>query len=492
MLRNLGCLILLGALAEGAAGQTPDETVRLKISPAPSPVPALKYELLPNAEDIAPGNAVQVYYRAFSPEWYGWLRQPGIADKVEETLKTPISDIAKFEQQASTIGKSGVRPIPRDSPGTAHISMAWLKDSKQLREIDLASRREYCDWEFTARIKKDGFSMLLPDVQSFRQFANLLAVRARLEMAENNFSAAVYTFQTALAMSRNLADAPILIDALVGAATANLTLTQVEDFMQIPGSPNLYWALTDLPRPFIGLRRPLSGEKLMLFAEVPLIKDIEKGPFSATQVRSLQTQVSHLVQDTQGGRPLSPAEELQMLAVVLKLYPVAKQALIAAGRKPQDVEALPVLQVVLIHSFQQFRRLQDNLYKWSALPCPEAWPGFEQAEQEVKEARRRMEAFPFIELLPAMQKALVTVPRLERRIAALRCVEAIRIYMAAHDGKLPATLDDIKSVPIPQDPATNKPFAYEVTGAKAILSAPRPPWAEPESERLRYELQSAR
>ena len=59
----------------------------------------------------------------------------------------------------------------------------------------------------------------------------------------------------------------------------------------------------------------------------------------------------------------------------------------------------------------------------------------------------------------------------DRRIAALRCVEAVRFYAAGHDGKFPASFDDVKDVPVPDDPVTGKPFSYHVAGERAFLSA---------------------
>ena len=44
--------------------------------PAPAPVPALKYALLPEVRDLKPGNAVLLYQRAHSFEWWGFRRQP--------------------------------------------------------------------------------------------------------------------------------------------------------------------------------------------------------------------------------------------------------------------------------------------------------------------------------------------------------------------------------------------------------------------------------
>ena len=61
---------------------------------------------------------------------------------------------------------------------------------------------------------------------------------------------------------------------------------------------------------------------------------------------------------------------------------------------------------------------------------------------------------------------------LDRRVAALRVVEAIRLYAASHDGKLPEDLNQVTEVPVPDDPATGKPFEYRRDGAAAVLALP--------------------
>ena len=40
---------------------------------------------------------------------------------------------------------------------------------------------------------------------------------------------------------------------------------------------------------------------------------------------------------------------------------------------------------------------------------------------------------------------------------------------AAATGKLPATLDEVRVVPIPLDPATGGPFSYKLEGETATL-----------------------
>jgi hypothetical protein len=65
--------------------------------------------------------------------------------------------------------------------------------------------------------------------------------------------------------------------------------------------------------------------------------------------------------------------------------------------------------------------------------------------------------------------------RLDRRVAALRAVEALRLHAAAHDGRLPNSLDPVKAVPVPDDPMTGKPFPYRREGESAVLTGPASP-----------------
>jgi hypothetical protein len=122
------------------------------------------------------------------------------------------------------------------------------------------------------------------------------------------------------------------------------------------------------------------------------------------------------------------------------------------------------------------------MLKWQTFPYAEAIKGMEQAERRVREARAKVlspagdvPALPLATLfLPAIRRAWSAHARVDRRIAALRCVEAIRLYAAAHEGKLPRALADIKEVPVPPDPYTGKPFAYRLAGGVATLEGPPP------------------
>ncbi len=58
-----------------------------------------------------------------------------------------------------------------------------------LHEVELASRCKDCDWQIEDR--PEGFGLLLPEVQGFRNVAMVLAVRARYEIAQGKWDDAV-------------------------------------------------------------------------------------------------------------------------------------------------------------------------------------------------------------------------------------------------------------------------------------------------------------
>jgi len=80
--------------------------------------------------------------------------------------------------------------------------------------------------------------------------------------------------------------------------------------------------------------------------------------------------------------------------------------------------------------------------------------------------------------------------RSRRDLAALRVLEALRLYAACHNGQLPKRLSDLDGVPLPNDPMTGQPFAYQLSGGEAVLSSPAPP-GEPASQGLSWTIQMA-
>ncbi len=95
----------------------------------------------------------------------------------------------------------------------------------------------------------------------------------------------------------------------------------------------------------------------------------------------------------------------------------------------------------------------------------------------------------FTLVAPALLKTRWASVRLERQLAGLRGAEALRLYTAAHKGKVPAKWSDITEAPLPIDPVTGKGFDefYQVKDGRAVLEVPAPP-GQPVVVGRRYEL----
>lgn len=458
MIRVSSLLTLIGFVLPAAA----QDLVRLSVEPASAPAPALKYQLLPEVRDLKPGNAALLYQRAHSPEWYDVFRRHPDYLKANEWAELPL----------------GKLPVERANA---------LLPRQMLNEVDIAARRAGCDWELTERVRRDGVAMPVPELQSFREIAMLLSLRARLEMRAGNLPAAIESLQTGLAMARHIAEGPSLIQGLVGAAIANVMLGQLEVLVQQDGAPNLYWALTDLPRPFIDMRRPLQAEKLMFESMFPEVRaawtDPQRGPLSAEKLNRELARIGNVLAIGDF------SNRVYVAVAAARIYPEAKKYLVDHGFPAQQADALPVIQVALMHSLAMYDVVYDDFYRWTNLPYWEAQPGLLRAEKDLARTKQKAAHIGGIPLahwlMPAVRKVMEARVRVDRRIAALRCIEALRLHAAASKGTLPAKLADIKIAPVPIDPATGKSFEYRLEDYRALLIGPE---FAGERTGVRYEL----
>src|SRR5207248_8161279 len=118
---------------------------------------------------------------------------------------------------------------------------------------------------------------------------------------------------------------------------------------------------------------------------------------------------------------------------------------------------------ILLDEKREAEVRRDERTKWLALPYWEAEAGLLDST-----AVRDDENALLGKLVTAVIKVKRAQARIDQRIALLRHVEALRMYAADNDGKLPAKLDEVK-VPLPVDPVTGKPFLYEVSGGTALI-----------------------
>ncbi len=109
------------------------------------------------------------------------------------------------------------------------------------------------------------------------------------------------------------------------------------------------------------------------------------------------------------------------------------------------------------------------------MPYWQAREAIEAAEEHCRKVSKEQEVVPLASvILPAVGACHLRSATAQRRMAALRCVEAIRLFAAEHEGRLPGSLDEIKRVPLPINPVTGKPFEYhrEVDSATLVADGP--------------------
>ena len=314
-------ILLLATIAVPAQPrEKKDRTVVLTLHPAKVSEAAKKYRLLPKAEEQIDADAAPLYQKA--------------AQSLPENLKKNL--IHKW-------ARNPLEELPRKQ---VESTLQQLKPTLQL--IEQAAKCKHCNWPEI----EDGevTDKATTDLSKFRQIANILALQARLQIAQGQYDKAIGTIQAGFAMSTNLGKAPVIVQGLVGIATAAVVCKQLEEYVQGQDAPNLYWALQNLPKPVIDLT-----EQLVL--ESPNIR-----------------------------------KKIHML-----------------------------------------------------------------------------------------------MNRLDRHVAALQCVEAIRLYAAAHNGKLPDELSSITEVSVPDGPVTKEPFLYSRIDSKAALEALIPEGGTAK-DAMRYEL----
>ncbi len=91
------------------------------------------------------------------------------------------------------------------------------------------------------------------------------------------------------------------------------------------------------------------------------------------------------------------------------------------------------------------------------------------------------------QLKPAHEMIRKQMNHVDRKIAALRCIEALRLYAGSHNAKFPEKPSDVTEVSIPNDPVTKKPFSYKSTGSEAVLELEATEASEGR-DAVRYEL----
>ena len=271
--------VLLAASSAPAVAQPPvvptdgKWVVRFEVDATPTPRPALKYTLLPEVRDRKQGNQIPAFYKCFMEQNTLFFSQNAENDR-ERWSNDPLS---KLVGEPGLVGYGG----------------------SAVRQARHAARLTVVDWQIQTQFREDGIGLLLPDVQQLRRLGQVLKVRMRGEVARGEYDAAIRTAQTLFTLARSFEDHPTLIGQLVGIAIAGITLDALEELPQQPGAPNLFWALADLPDPFMSIRNGAEGERAWLPKEFDALRKPRPAVRRRTEKASGDGQGNHPVRVAQ-------------------------------------------------------------------------------------------------------------------------------------------------------------------------------------------------
>ncbi len=430
-------VMALPCRAEGTI--TNSETlIELRVSPAPAPKPALRYLLLPELREMTPGNPIQSYMKCMM-EHQSFFFDKAAFDRRESLLAMPLKELPAQELQ--------------EYGGSI------------LNQVDQAARLDNPDWQILLKMKRDGFTLLVPDLQELRGLGRALKVRFRAEVALGRLDDAIRTAKTMFAIARHLGEHPTLIGNLVGMAIMANAVEPLEEMLEQPGCPNLYWALTNLPCPLVPFERGLEGERMSLrwsFQDLD-----ENAPMTADQIKKLIEFVDKMLGED---KPSHRAQKwLDSRIKDQGAKSAALGRLVEYGMAEEVLLKFPAAQVILLDEKRELHVRFDELLKTMMFPT---WQG--EALAERIPAKKEPALFSLAdEFLPAIAAVRIAQGRTNQRIALLRHVEALRLFAAEHQGAFPAKLSDI-SVPLPDDPFTGKPFRYELKGSAAHVRGTPP------------------
>ncbi len=448
---------LAGLMGNSRAGE---KVVQLHLLPMAAPKPALKYLLLPELGELNPGNPAHGYLRSFAEQNNFFFGKEATAQRLRY-LSIPLAELAK--EKLSRYG------------GNA------------LSQADWAARLDTLDWGLLQRVRTSGAEPPAGELGRLNILGAALQVRLRSEVASRQFDDALRTAKTMLAFARHLGEYPTEAGNLLGLTIALRACDTLEEMVQQPGAPNLYWALTDLPCPLVELRKGFQGERTLMTAELrPLRGD---APMTEEQLEKVVGRLSGevgFIREQAGQPPRSVRAELAARVNDSAGLAAARDHLIQAGCKKDLAMRLPALQVVLLDEKWAYEMLRDESMKLLAIS---PW---------------QIETLPDVEKLQPVRNGILTdfVPkvlharralgRLEQRIGILRQIEALRLVAAENGGVLPQNLTEIQ-IPLPLDPFTGRPFLYKADGMRAHLEGGIPAGEEQNPcFQARYEITMAK
>jgi len=376
---------------------------------------------------------VAVYRAAGEPVWPTDFVAAPIPD--EQNAAIDLTRAAHSIDQSSEVYKRYDRlnlALPLTAEEQATVAAMIEQSRTALDGARTATTKPSVNWG--APLKSPLVLRLLPYLNNQRELANLLAADAYLKHQQGDDHLASDRIEQILFQSQALSQEHTLVDHLVSVGLAALATSRCEQIapdLRIGNDPKavtppqlrkLIDRLLDDAIYAKGRRAGIIGERATALDTALCIVN---GAISSPQAIGMPSVL---------GGPMRP-----MILVDARLMMVYETQMLAAAEKSADLPA----------------------FKRNSPPFPA-----EVSERPTKHMMAQI-------MLSSLDRAMATDYRLttDRRLVATAL--AIRWYAVEHDGKLPATLDELapKYLPaVPADPmADARPLRYVPGGSRPVL-----------------------
>ena len=444
---------------EDAEGQQGLTVHRMRVTPAAEPVPALKHRFTIPLHKRRPGNAATHYLRSL-----GESNGPGIRwRRLDERYGEEIYDWYDYAFPTEKIPMEDFREVTSAFEGYVDN---YIRDATSCRR---------CDWGLEEMDLRgmETIAYLLPDAQESRSASRGLAALSRLATMESRHGDALEYIGMNYQLGQDISKQRFLVCALIGMAEVGMANKSVIELIGSPKSPNMYWALSELPSPIIDMREAMNLEMSMGLRIFPVLLDVEERNHTPEEWSRLFTEaIQGLDENLEllGNSRLPQQKILAQLGatgISMVVYPSAKQRLIESGMSESEVEAMAVAQVLLVDTAREFQKMADDYEKWTFVAYRDM-RSVDLGPVEVTDGLGKMLAQL---VLPAVNAVRTAQMRMQWQIDALRTLEALRMH-AAEEGSFPESLAGVDVVPVPNNPLTDKPYDYVLEGDTAILELP--------------------
>ena len=119
--------------------------IKLMLTPAKPPTPALRYQLLPDSRILVSGDAAPIYKQVIP-----------ILEKLDNQKKLQIHAWAD---------------MPLDQLPKEEVRKQLAEFDEVFKLLDKAARCDHCEWGLLDRLRAKGIAALLPEVQEMRNCA---------------------------------------------------------------------------------------------------------------------------------------------------------------------------------------------------------------------------------------------------------------------------------------------------------------------------------